>query len=99
LALATGEAFDVKVQPTVETRQKLSDDRWRTTMRYDITNAKPDAITVDLAQAGLDFYWADTRVVSESLPSKRRNSDSVAWSVPVPANGKISVTATFDTRY
>ncbi|MEO8723420.1 MAG: DUF4139 domain-containing protein [Sphingobium sp.] len=99
LALATGQAFDVKVMPVVETRQKLSDNHWRTTMRYDITNAKPDAISVDLVQAGLDFYWADTKVLNESLPSKRRNSDSVLWSVPVPANGKTSVTATFDTRY
>lgn len=99
LALATGQAFDVKVQPVVEKREKLSDDHWRTTMRYDITNAKPEAITVDLLQNGLDFWLSDTKVLSESLPSKRRNSDSVVWSVPVPANGKATVTATFDTRY
>ena len=99
LALATGQAFDVKVQPTVESRQKISDSKWRTTMRYDITNAKPEAITVDLAQAGLDWYWTDTKVVTESMKSTRRNADSVLWSVPVPANGKASVTATFETRY
>lgn len=99
LALATGQAFDVKVQPTVESRQKISDSKWRTTMRYDITNAKPEAISVDLAQAGLDWYWTDTKVVSESIKSTRRNADSVLWNVPVPANGKVSVTATFETRY
>ena len=98
-ALAAGQAFDVKVQPTVESRQKISDSKWRTTMRYDITNAKPEAITVDLAQAGLDWYWTDTKVVTESMKSTRRNADSVLWSVPVPANGKASVTATFETRY
>nr|WP_246351912.1 DUF4139 domain-containing protein [Sphingobium subterraneum] len=99
LALVTGQAFDVKVQPVVETRTRITDTKWRTTMRYDITNAKPDAISVDLVQAGLDFYWADTRVLSESTPSKRRNADSVVWTVAVPANGKTSVTATFETRY
>jgi hypothetical protein len=99
LGLATGQAFDVKVQSTVEKREKLGEYRWRTTMRYDITNAKPDAITVDLAQAGLDFWWADTKVISESIKSVRRNADSVLWNVPVPANGKVSVSATFETRY
>ena len=99
LALATGEAFDVKVQPVVEQRQRLSDRKWRTTMRYDISNAKDQAVTVDLAQAGLDFTWADTRVVAESSKSIRRNADSVLWTVPVPANGKATVTATFETRY
>lgn len=99
LALTTGQAFDVKVQPVVEARTRLSDSKWRTTMRYEISNAKPEAITVDLVQAGLDFYWADTRVTAESLKSQRRNADSVAWAVPVPANGKVTVTATFETRY
>ena len=99
LALVTGQAFDVKVQPVVETRTRINDTKWRTTMRYDITNAKPEAISVDLVQAGLDFYWADTRILSESIASKRRNADSVVWTVPVPANGKTSVTATFETRY
>jgi len=99
LALATGKAFDVKVQPVVEQRQKLGDSKWRTTMRYELTNARPDAVTVDLVQQGLDFAWSDTRIASESLKSERRNADAVVWHVPVPANGRASVTATFETRY
>lgn len=99
LALATGDAFDVKVQPVVEKRERLGDRRWRTTMRYDINNAKDEPVTVDLIQAGLDWYFDDTRIVSESQPSKRRNSDSTAWTVDVPANGRATVSAVFDTRY
>ncbi|CAN5232192.1 DUF4139 domain-containing protein [soil metagenome] len=99
LALATGEAFDVKVQPVVEKRERLAPNKWRTTMRYDISNAKPDAVSVDLIQAGLDYYFDDTRILAESQPSKRLNSDAALWSVSVPANGKATVTATFDTRY
>ncbi|QUT05019.1 DUF4139 domain-containing protein [Sphingobium phenoxybenzoativorans] len=99
LALATGEAFDVKVQPVVEKRERLGDHRWRTTMRYEISNAKPEAVTVDLTQAGLDWIYEDTRIVSESQPSKRRNSDSTVWTVAVPANGRVIVNAVFDTRY
>jgi hypothetical protein len=99
LVLATGDAFDVKVQPVVEKRERLGDTRWRTTMRYDISNAKAEAVTVDLTQAGLDWYRDDTRIVSESQPSKRRNSDSTVWTVTVPANGRATVNAIFDTRY
>jgi hypothetical protein len=99
LGLKTGEAFDVKVQPVVEERRRLSDTRWRTVMRYTLTNARPEAVTVDLVQSGLDFFFDDTRIVSESMKSERRSSNEAQWRVPVPANGTASVTATFETRY
>jgi len=99
LALKTGEAFDVKVQPTVVKRERLSADRWRTTMHYKLTNARPQPATVELAQAGLDSWWADTRIESESLKSDRTNSDEALWKVEVPANGEASVDAVFITRF
>ena len=68
-------------------------------MRYELTNARDSAVTVDLMQSGLDFGWTDTRIVAESLKSERRNSNAVVWAVPVPANGSAAVTATFETRY
>ena len=98
LAIGTGDAFDVKVKPVVEKRERLSDTRWRTTMRYTLTNARPDPVTVDLIQAGLDWGWEDTRIVEQSLASERRSSNEAIWHVPVPANGEASVTATFETR-
>ena len=96
LGLTTGEAFDVKVKPTVERRERLGTDRWRTTMRYVLTNARPNPVTVDLMQSGL---WGDTRITQESQPSERRSADDALWRVQVPANGEVTVTATFDTRY
>ena len=97
VALSTGDAFDVKVRPVVEQRIKLGDSRWRTAMRYTLTNAKSVAVTVELVQAGLD--WTDTRITSESRKSVRRDAGATVWQVPVPANGGAVVTATFDTRY
>ncbi len=99
LALATGEAFDVKVKTTVEKREKLSSTRWRTTMTYLVSNAKAAPVTVELVQSGLDWYWSDTKVISESLKSKRLDSNGVRWDVAVPANGETTVTAVFETRY
>ncbi|HEX8841661.1 MAG TPA: DUF4139 domain-containing protein [Sphingomicrobium sp.] len=96
ISLATGQAFDVKVRPVVEERTRLSGDRWRTRMRYSLTNAGPKPITVDLVQSGL---WGDTRIVDESMKSERLSADETRWKVPVAANGQATVTATFDSRY
>ena len=65
-------------------------------MRYDLTNAGPKPVTVDLVQDGL---WGDTRIAQESQPSERKDADRALWRVTVPANGAAQVTATFDTRY
>ena len=98
LGLVTGQAFDIKVQSTVEQRERVSSDgsRWRTSMRYRLTNASPRPVTVDLVQSGL---WADTRITAESQKGERRSADETLWRVAVPANGEASVTATFDTRF
>jgi hypothetical protein len=84
------------VHPVVEERTRLSGDRWRTRMRYQLTNASPRAVSIDLVQAGL---WGDTRIVNESLRSQRVSADEARWRVTVPANGQATVTATFDTRH
>ena len=97
IALPTGDAFDVKVQPTTVARTRVGDSRWRTAMRYRLTNARARPVTVELIQSGLD--WADVRVVEDSAKGERRSAGALAWQVAVPANGSATVTATFDTRY
>lgn len=125
LALVTGQAFDVKVKPVVEKREKIDSAEWervaryrvnedgqtremqvdravsyyRTTMRYELTNARPQPVTVEVVQAGLDNYWHDTRVSSESVKGEQRSADERVWKVPVPANGSATLTAIIDTRY
>jgi len=96
MAIRTGDAFDVKGTATVVKRERQSSSRWKSTMRYDFTNARPEAVTVDLAQDGL---WGDTRVAEQSLAGERVSAERMEWKVPVPANGKASVTITFDTRF
>jgi hypothetical protein len=95
ISLATGQAFDVKVRPVVEERTRLASNRWRTKMRYMLTNAGPKPVTVDLVQSGL---WGDTRIAEESQRSERLSADETRWRVSVPANGEATVTATFDSR-
>jgi hypothetical protein len=99
LGLKTGDAFDVKVKATVVSRERLSSSKWRSSMSYLVTNARPQPVTLDLRQRGLDWYWTDTRIVTESQQSKRIDSDGTEWRVTVPANGEVTITATFETRY
>jgi hypothetical protein len=96
MSIRTGEAFDVKGTATVVERKRESSRRWKTTMRYDFTNARAEPVTVDLAQAGL---WGDVRIPEQTLAGERVSAERMEWKVPVPANGKASVTVVFDTRY
>jgi hypothetical protein len=99
LAIKTGEAFDVKVKAVVQTRERAGSNKWRTTMVYTLTNARPDAVVVELSQGGLDSWWKDTRILEETQASERINADEALWKVSVPANGEATLTATFETRY
>ncbi|MDP8994707.1 MAG: DUF4139 domain-containing protein, partial [Pseudomonadota bacterium] len=96
IGLVTGDAFDVKVHPVVERREAVSATRSRTTMRYTLTNARPEPVTVDVIQSGL---WGDTRIISESVRSERRSAGEAVWSVQVPANGEATLTVTFEHRH
>jgi hypothetical protein len=128
LAVKTGEAFDVKVKPVVEKRERLTEAQWveriryrwidpdgrfgtataeylsyrdyySTTVRYTVTNARPEPVTVDVRQDDL-WYWYDlTRISSETIKGKRLSERSVEWKVPVPANGSTDLVVTFDTRW
>jgi hypothetical protein len=96
LSVSTGDAFDVKVKPVVEKRERLSSRRWRTTMNYTLSNASPRAVTVALQQDGL---WGDTRIQSDTMRSTRPNADMAEWQVNVPANGTAELTVVFDSSY
>jgi hypothetical protein len=96
IAIKTGEAFDVKVQPVVVSRESMGPYVWRTSMKYTLTNARPQPVTVDLIQDGL---WGDVRIIEQSQVGERRSADDILWRVVVPANGEAVVTATFETRY
>jgi hypothetical protein len=128
IGLATGAAFDVKVQPTVVERRTVTTQEWMTTsrfritnpdgsvtraegdslrnrtfyqtrMRYAVTNARAVPVEVIVTQDGLDNYWNDTRIISESLPSQRESSRAATWRVPVPANGSTNLEVVFQTGH
>lgn len=96
LSISTGDAFDVKVQPVMESRTRVNSTRWKTAMRYSVSNALPKPVKVRVVQNGL---WGDTRLVDPSQPEEWKDATRAAWLVEVPANGKADLTVTFDSRY
>jgi hypothetical protein len=96
MSIRTGEAFDVKIKTVVVERTRVNNSRWKTKMQYELTNARNEAVSVDLGQSGL---WGDVRISEQSQEGKRVSADRVEWTVSVPANGKAMLTATFDSRY
>jgi hypothetical protein len=58
LALPTGEAFDVKVQPVVVKRGRIDSDEWERQARWRVTQEghAPQVITID----GTVTYWRTT---------------------------------------
>ncbi|HEY2685663.1 MAG TPA: DUF4139 domain-containing protein [Steroidobacteraceae bacterium] len=96
LSLSTGDAFDVKVKPIVDKRTRLGAFEWQSDMRYELTNALPREVTVKVLQDGL---WGDTSIKQESQKSTRRSAEVAEWDVKVPANGKATLTASFESRY
>jgi hypothetical protein len=96
LSLSTGDAFDVKVQPTVEKRTRLGFGHWQSDMRYVLSNAMPKPVTVSVLQSGL---WGDTAIKGESQKSTRRSAEEAEWVVTIPANGNVTLTASFETQF
>jgi hypothetical protein len=97
LSLKFGDAFDVTVQPTLVSDTKVSATRSRYSMSYLVRNAKSEPVTVMVWQGG---YWGrDTKVISESLPSRANDAYTRVWSVPVPANGQTILTSDIETGW
>jgi len=94
MGIKIGEAFDVTVQGTVVSSDKLAHWNTRVAMSYAVRNALAQPVTVDLRQSGL---WRGGKVDAESLPSKRVDAHTLAWSVPVPAHGETVLTFTVET--
>jgi hypothetical protein len=74
---------------------------YRTVMRYTLTNAKAEAVEVELTQSGLNrSWWADDfRITAEDLKGEQLNADRRRYTVPVPANGERVIRVTYETRY
>ena len=88
LAVRIGEAFDVRVQPTVVEDKAISRRVRDVSMRYRVTNAAPEPRTVRIRQGVSRGSWVDYEVLSESEAHSRPDAHAYLWEVEVPAEGE-----------
>ena len=60
IGLATGQAFDVKVRPVVESRGNVTFEQWQQTARYRIWNPNGSVTVADETRPVQKAYWATT---------------------------------------
>jgi hypothetical protein len=84
---------------TINTQTLQRRDYWRSTMRYRLTNARPEPSTVQLTQNDLNWWWDSTRVLSETQEGEVVGPSSRRWRVTVPANGSVDLEVVYATRY
>jgi len=96
LAIQTGQAFDVTLQPTVVSSERISDDRTRYLVTYVLRNARPEPVSVVVRQDG---FGRRAKILKESLPGTSVNSTIRGWDVPIPANGETTLTVSFENGY
>ncbi len=96
LSVQTGRAFDVTLQPTLVSQERISDQRTRYEMTYLVRNARPEPVVVNVRQSG---FGRRAKILKESLPSQSLNAFARAWEVAVPANGETTVTVSFENGW
>jgi len=90
LTVTLGQAFDVTVQGTVVSSERVIQNRTRFNMSYVLRNARGQPVTVELRQSGL--YGRDSEISDESLPGKQLDARTHMWNVTIPANGQTVLT-------
>jgi len=91
LAIKLGEAFDITVQPTMVRSEKISKYVTDISMKYEIKNAKPEAVKVGIRQ-GLWGWRTEYKILEESHDSRIPDAYSRAWNIDVPAEGETILT-------
>lgn len=84
------------VQTVTVQRQR---DYYRTQMKFIVTNARPQAVTVALRQTGLQGWREATRITEESIKGSQEASDVREWQVPVLARGTAELNVTYLTAF
>ena len=91
MAIKLGEAFDITVQPTMVKSEKISKYVTDITMKYEIKNAKDEAVKVNIRQ-GLWGWRTEYEILEETHDSRTPDAYSRAWNVDVPAEGEATLT-------
>jgi hypothetical protein len=98
--LKLGDAFDVTADKKQTSFEKTGGTgrynyTYEAAFQIDLKNAKDEPVTVKV----IEPIPGDWQMVKESLPHRKETSNTAVWEVPVPANGKASLTYKVRVRH
>jgi hypothetical protein len=93
--LRIGNAFDIKAERVRTDSRKLADDLYRHSFAITLRNHKTEAVVVDVIEP-VGGFW---EINASSLPARKVDASTMAFAVPVAANGQTVLTYTVDVRY
>ena len=92
LSIETGKAFDVRVQPTITSDNRVGKNVRDVEVRYRVTNASPRPVEVRVAQNFFANSSVEYEVLDESIDHDLESAYRYVWTVPVPAEGETTLT-------
>jgi len=93
--LRVGNAFDIKAERVRTDSRKLADDLYRHSFAITLRNHKNEAVAVEVIEP-VGGFW---EINASSLPPRKIDASTLAFTVPVAANGQTVLTYTVDVRY
>lgn len=103
LAIVTGDAFDVKVQPVVDKRERITSDIWEQGARYRITTkGRTETVQVDRAvtywRTQMRYQLSNARDVPVTVEMVQAGLDSYWGDTRVPAESQPGTQRSPDER-
>jgi hypothetical protein len=95
IELKVGQAFDIVAERVRSDSRRLADNLYRHTFRITLRNHKDEDIVVEVVEA-VGGYW---EIVNESQAHRKVDASTVAFDVPVKADGETVLTYTVEVKY
>lgn len=92
--LKLGQAFDVTAEKRRTEYRKLDSNSFEASFEILLRNAKKESVLVKVAE----FIPGDWHILTESHPHQRETANTALWQLPVPAEGQVTLTVSFQTR-
>jgi hypothetical protein len=93
--VVVGKAFDVVAERTHLESRQISDRVREDSIEIKFRNHKTTAVEI-LVREGV---WGDWEVLKSSVPSKRKDAQTIEFTVPVAADKETVLTYTVRTRW
>jgi hypothetical protein len=95
LSMDVGHAFDLVAERKEMSNKRISDREREVSVAIELRNRKKTAVTITVQEN----LGGDIEILKSSLPSRRKDANTVEFDVPVAAGKEVTLTYTYRARY